>query len=829
MFVSSICITDNFFNKEYDNAIMFLIVLAIVLVYAYRKIKLCKNAKTKKCNCIYMYIGIVFFLVGICITYKANKSLIENKYDNNNFNLQGVIGAISQKADSYAITITDIANLNVSTNVIDIYNKDTDKMKKILVYIDKDKLDIADIYVGKCVLIQGTLCGFVKSTNPGQFNEYDYYVKQQGYSYKSYIDSIENIEKNIDNNIGIFYKTKKMYYKIKNVLYNIRCLLAKQYKKIYNKDDAALIIGMILGDKVYIDEDIKELYQKMGISHILAISGLHISLLGMVVYKILTSIKIHTYVANILTIIFLILYGVMTDFSVSTNRAVVMMSILLIGKILGRTYDMYTAISLSLIIILIQNPLRIYNTGMQFSYASVLGVVVIFPILKNIFSYKQDILRDKKGLYIEKYSGTYIDYNYVHDIRDGIRKIIDGSIDKILAGFSIYLMNLPIMINSYYEISLYSIIINILVLCFIEILIYVSIISLVFSFVYIRLGEIIGATVTVILSIYEKLGYFISKCNFNILIVGKRNMIVVMIYYMVIIIAVCMITKNKKYIYVLLVCSLIVFKVKDNNVNITMIDVSQGDGICIETINNKVITIDCGSSDIDRIDRYRIVPFLKSKGISTIDYAMVSHVDEDHISGIKGILVSSDCGVNIKNLVLPYIIDKSDAYKEIENVAKKQNIKVLYVKQGNRIEIDNVNFTCMHPSNNYVSNNENGYSMVLLMSYKKFDMLFTGDIGVDEEKVIVSNINNYNMLRKGIEVIKVPHHGSKNSSHLEFIEIINPKYALISAGRNNMYGHPHKDTVKRYSMNKTRIYTTIDNGAISIKTDGKSFAYKNYM
>ena len=251
----------------------------------YRSIKIyADRAKSNvRYNCICVYIAIFFALLGAIITYKANKNLVNNEYEGNEFNLQGVICAISEKANSYAITITEISHLKINTDTINIYNKDYNKIDKILVYVDKECTK--KFYIGENVVVKGVLSTFAKPTNPGQFNEYNYYVKQQGYSYKTYIESTENIRE-------LKIKNNNLYYRLKKKLYNIKVVFIKQYYKILDSNKAAIVVGMMLGDRSLITEDTKDAYERMGIAHILSISGLHISFIAMILYKMLITKKL---------------------------------------------------------------------------------------------------------------------------------------------------------------------------------------------------------------------------------------------------------------------------------------------------------------------------------------------------------------------------------------------------------------------------------------------------------------------------------------------------------------------------------------------------------
>jgi competence protein ComEC len=244
----------------------------------------------------------------------------------------------------------------------------------------------------------------------------------------------------------------------------------------------------------------------------------------------------------------------------------------------------------------------------------------------------------------------------------------------------------------------------------------------------------------------------------------------------------------------------------------------------METKKGTTFLIDGGSIDVSSVGTYRIQPFLLSKGVDKIDYAIVTHEDKDHISGL--IEICKEGKVKIRNLVLPKIDKSRNAIDIIgEALAIEKNINIMYIKAGDYIREGRLNITCLHPREGYNYSTTNDYSTVLSVTYGEFDMLLTGDVELDGERAIINSLLNdkyvdENLVNSGYEVLKVAHHGSKNSTSEEFISIIKPDLSLISCGKNNRYGHPHEELLDRLDEAGSQVIITYESGAITIRTDG---------
>jgi competence protein ComEC len=237
--------------------------------------------------------------------------------------------------------------------------------------------------------------------------------------------------------------------------------------------------------------------------------------------------------------------------------------------------------------------------------------------------------------------------------------------------------------------------------------------------------------------------------------------------------------------------------------------------------------IDGGSSDVNQVGRYRIVPYLLSRGTDTLDYAIVTHTDEDHVSGLIELIEGEQ--ITINHIILPNTNTKNEAYYEIERLAKDNDIKLIYIAAGDVLVNGRLQITTLHPPVGYQPLTNNDYSTVLSISYGKFDMLLTGDIEARGEKKLIEYLTRQEIKQSDYDVLQVAHHGSRNSTSEELLLIIRPELSLISCGRNNRYGHPHPELLDRLNDIGSEVAISYDSGAITIKTDGKRMLVEKYM
>lgn len=685
--------------------------------------------------------------------------------------LYGEVIDIKQKNDTTSILI-DHATISLSQTERDIV------AGKVIVYLSKE----CNLALGYQVNLTGEFSPLAKATNPGQFDEYDYY-KAKNITCKMYANTM-NI-------------TKAKRAIIADSFYQLKLLLTNQIQLLLPMKEAGLMNGILFGDKTLLSDEIGELYRENGLSHIMAVSGLHISLLGYGLYRFLKKLTAPKGIAVMLPIIILLGYGAIVGFSVSATRAIAMFILLMVASCIGRTYDMISALSLSAIVLLLNSPLQLFQPGFLLSFAAVLGICVVFPNLCEAF-----INEESKHKNMKK---------------------------AILLSASIQLSTLPLVCYFYYEISIYSIVINMIVLPLCSFIVLTSLLSCLLSLIFVPLGQFCMGGTYYLLQFFSWLLRIPEHLPYHLILIGKLSITNIIAYYTVLSAILYWYWKRKQcFGWCFLTLLLLFLRVNQpKGISVTYLDVSQGDGSVLLWEGN-VVMIDGGSTDVSLIYEYRIKPYFKSMGIRHIHTVFISHADKDHISGILECLRSmpklDDLGaVSMKNyqgeitigqLVLTKYAIHDENMLPLIQAAKEKQVELYYMEAGEMYEFEGMTFTCLHPGADFGSADRNSNSMVLLASYKEFDGLFTGDIDCIAEEAICETYEG--LLRsRSIEVLKVAHHGSKNSSSLLFLEIVSPEIAVISSGKNNRYGHPHQDTLNRLMEIGSKVYCTKQEGAVT--------------
>lgn len=537
-----------------------------------------------------------------------------------------------------------------------------------------------------------------------------------------------------------------------NYIYTIKNLL---YNRINHLKSFGYIKALLFGDNK-LDKEIKSSYQVNGISHLFSVSGFHVNFITSIIYFYLDRITYNKRLKYIIIDLFLILYLLLCNTS-SLLRCTIMHILLSINFILKLNIKKIDIVLFTLVVSIIINPFIIYDIGYIYSYT-----ISFFLIL-----------------YKDKYKTN--------------NKLSRTLYITIVA----FLVSLPINIYTSYEINFLSILLNIVIVPIVSlILLPLAILTLIFPIFDEILFSITG--------ILEKISLYTSNIDLFKVILSKPNIILIMVYYLIII----LILSKKKYYYLLLI--LIIFHkiipLCNNNFNMVMFDVGEADSILISTpFRRKNILIDAGTGyEIDNI-----ITYLKSMGISKLDYLIITHGDYDHMGEAINL---------VNNFKVENVIFNCGTYNDLE----KELIKVLEqknIKYYSCIKEININKYKLQFLNTRVYDNENDNSSVIYLNYNNYKFLFMGDAGVEREEDI---LEKYNL--KDIDFLKVGHHGSNTSSSKEFIDSVNPKYSLISVGKNNRYGHPKESVLD--ILRDSKIYRTDLDGSIEIKLNKSEYKIK---
>lgn len=727
------------------------------------------------------------FLLNVQLSPVSMDNEFERKIE---ANATGQLAMIQEKEDYQVLTLKN--------NTIRLKGDKYYSCGRITVYTSSK----IQYKIGYVLSVSGQIKKFQKASNPGQFDEYQY-NKMLHIDYKLNADSVDIV----DPDYSVFHQ----------YLYNLKRRFTKVYQNILPSRNAGTLSAMMLGEMSLLDPEVKELYRQSGISHILAISGLHVSLLGLTLYKVLKRIRLPVFLNVGVSVFFIISYGILTNFSVSTNRAVVMMVILMAAGLIGRTYDLLSAVSLSALIILIQSPLQITNAGFLLSFGAIMGIALMNPIISDLLPVKN--------------------------------KLWDG----LKSSFAIQIITLPIILYFFYEFPTYSVIINMVILPTSTIIILLAVIAGIGGCIWLPFGVFLIGGVHYLLNFYEWVCRMGAKLPFRIFLMGRPDPWAVAAYYSIVLFIVIFHIRLKRKFCIILLSFLLIIFIKSKNIafNVTFLDVGQGDGIFMMTPKGTTYLIDGGSTDVSQVGRYRLEPYLKINGISILDYAIVTHMDSDHISGLKELMedqearVDSKTGgydgnIKIRNLILPDISKKDAAYLELVQLALSKEIKVMYIQKGDTIEDGEVKFTCLHPEPGYEFTSRNAYSTVLSVSYKEFDLLLTGDLEAEGENMVRKELkalsDDTDNGSRGCtqpavdyDVLKVAHHGSKYSTYEEFLDLIKPEFSVISCGKDNSYGHPGPELLERLKDAGSDIKLTYESGAVTVKTDGAKMEISGYL
>ena len=744
--------------------------------------------------------------------------------------LAGKINRVEEKTNCFYYYLTD-CSVEQSDHLM--------PCNDVLAYVSSD-----DYSVGQILILQGTISLFDEATNEGQFDSRAFY-RSQKIDFGVWVDSVERVEGKSD--------------RFRVWLSRVRVELGIPLSRY--ADDDGVLSAMLLGDKTSLDSEIRSLYQKSGIAHVLAISGLHISLLGMALYRLLRHRCGLTYLwAGIVAASFLVAYTLMTGNAVSARRATGMLIVYLVADLLGRSYDMLSALSLIVILLLWENPFLVTNSGFQFSVAAVVGIGVGQGVLvPRVGSWKVVYGRRKKQDDVVRCDAAKCDAQRIRmqNLVDWMKRRMDKCLPGMMISLSIQFFTLPLVAYYYYEIPVYAILLNIPVLALIP---YV-------------LGLAVFGSLTGQIAFLQPLSFALCRvcgwvlhgyrwlCDASLLlpgarmITGKPSEVRVVVYYGLLgafyYVLWCGMKKKQRQMctkgaqaekqewirswfgfglgLVLVLLLTFLFVRGKPEFELDILDVGQGDAIYLCASDGTNFMIDGGSTDVKKVGTYRILPFLKAKAIRKVDYWFVSHTDEDHISGLVEVMES---GYAVGTLVLAEAQKEDEKAHRLAELAQKNGIRVCYMKAGDvlgtrkedvvneRNRAETFRIECLYPTNNNDSEDVNDRCLVLYYEDENFSAFFGGDISSEVEEQLVSAGKC-----RQTDVLKASHHGSKYSNSDVLLHALHPRLTIASAGKKNRYGHPSPEAIARVGESGSAFYSTIDYGRIRVRfVDGEMVA-----
>jgi len=623
-----------------------------------------------------------------------------------------------------------------------------------------------------------------EATTEGLFDYKDYLEQQDVYAVivVKYPQSILDIKLESKP----FETILKMKHSIENYFYG----------DMENKD-ASLLLAILFGQQLRLDKTQKDKYIRCGIMHIFAVSGQQIGIAILIFFMTMRILQVKQNIASGLTIGFIILYAMLTGFNSSVMRASIVGICYMISFMIKREINSYNVLSFSAFILLLYDPRLLLNPGFQLSFVAVLGILLLTRLLTDSFRFKP--------------------FNVSN---------------LLFATIAAQVFVLPLVVYYFNVMSIIGYLSNLLIAPFLFGIIYTAFFSLIFGFVIHPLGSIFNVFNSYLLYMIQASTDFFSSLPFAAINYPNLSFLAMFAYYFAVGLLLykwnsekwSKVQKRARLVILALVLILILFinfwiagsKGLSGELKITFLDVGQGDCIYFEFPDGRNMIVDGGPPPAGK---YIIDPFLKDKGVNSIDYMVLTHPDADHLSGLCDVIKN----FNVESVIANGAIQTSDEYMDFLKYIKSKKINFKIVRRWD--EIDNFNpakIFILHPDEeNFDIYSSNSKSVVFKLIYKDFSILMCGDIESDVE---------YNILRERFDlksdVIKIPHHGSSTSSTMKFLERVKPKIAIIEVGQGNRFGHPQKEVLERLEKTGAKIYRTDLNGTIELITDGHKIKIK---
>lgn len=755
------------------------------------------------------------------------------------------------------IADTALEKKNSSLQKKEKYQKRNDlHFQKLILYLPKESAGEGAMPLplpGQICSVKGHFLELNPATNEGQFSLTRYY-KGEGISGVFQANTIELIQ----GESSPFAKE----------LFTLKQSLGNRISSLYPEETAGFLKSLFLGERSGMTLSEKSLYQSAGISHILAISGLHLSLLGAFFYRLLRKAKLSSLLSSLITSFFLFSYFLFTGSSHSAFRALFMLFLRFAAIQLGKGKDLLSQLSFALLFLLWLNPLSLYSVGMQCSFFT----LFVFFLLeerpgKTVRKKKEKVLSKickKHKLALSKHPSALLKFpSFLSKL---IPCFLSTLPHRLQGSFLFYLTLLPLFSLIQFSFPLYAPLLNLLLLPLLPFFFLLGAVSILLSylpeqdFLLLRLLSI--SSRLLVNRLFQLFHLFMEKSlalPFSQILLGKMQALSV-IFYFLFLYLLFFFPKAKSLSLLLslgFLLSLPLYLPKPpKELEIAALDVGQGDGFVLRK-GNLVFTIDNGSTSKNLFPEQIFFPYCKAKRIQHIDYALLTHCDRDHISGIQALLEKNP-SISLSHLILPASSLQDHRYDLLKRLAYNHGADIFYWQKGDELVFseqgiclptkDNTmaeNSTmaenhamtkkewpdakghqlyirCFYPNDSSHIEEANAHSIGCLLTYGHFRMLFTGDMPKEAEEALLENCREAEV-SPVVDVLKLAHHGSKTSSCPSFLSETQAKFALFSYGKKNRYGHPHKNTVENCKEYRLFPLETAKLGEILIKTNGEQF------
>ena len=691
--------------------------------------------------------------------------VIETKYKSNNKN-------------KYTISVSnaEIDNQLIETN------------GKVLLSIVKvtQKFHYGDLLKIRCKLQEPK-----SQRNPGQFDYKNYLSGKDIFliSYINHIDSVDVLEQRAGN---IFIHT---------IIEPLKNHFNQSINSFLSPENGSILRALLLGEKQDIENETLDQFKNVGVVHVLAISGLHVGFIIIFVLIFLSFFRLNykTKIYSLLIILFI--YIVIINFKAPVIRASIMAGLYLLAKLTERKISLFNIIFFAAFLLLVIDPRDIFNPGFQFSFAAVISIVYGYPKLNELIPLKMKLNKINRESRIKGFFFKFI-------------------WDPLLVSLAAVLGTLPLTIYYYGIMPTYAIFANILVIPLVGLIVFLGIFLVVFALFSSLVAGSLGNLIDLL---FDLLKYVISVFyEFPYSYFYSATPSIFMVLLMLILVYILFNIKSRYHrlngigIILVLLFININHSSNSNHLEVTFLDVGQGDACFIKFPNGESMLVDGGDATKDWDQgKNTIVPFLKFNDISRIKYVVASHAHNDHIGGLTEILNT----VSVDTLVISSYEFTTKKYKEMIEICEIKNVPIRYVEKGDLLYPDSsCRVYVLHPSDEFVKENDfsgaecNNSSIVMKIQYGENGILLTGDAEKKAEKEYTEYADFLEC-----EIIKIGHHGSRTSSTQNMLNYVNPMVGVISVAERNKFRHPSPVTINKLRDNNIKSFLTSTNGAVKFQ------------
>ena len=687
-------------------------------------------------------------------------------------------------------------------------------------------IEMPQLQIGEGVMIRGEIASFSHAMNPGQFDAYDYYTS------KGYDSSVRN---------SVLISADGKCAAVREYLRRFRLILEARIYEVCPEKEASVLCDLLLGDKEGIDDEVKTLYQSSGIAHILSISGLHISILGMGCYSLLRKLKCRDIPAALFSAGILVLYGIMTGVSISASRAIGMFVIRMFSHLFGRTEDPPTSLGIMATITALTDPAAVTGVSFLLSYGAALGIMIFLPAVRKVLL---------SGL---RRGGRY----YGDTAADRMRRLLNAAgkslANSMVSSLSIILFTLPVQLWFFFRVPVYAVFLNLLILPCMSLLVFAGMLMLIPGLGF------AGSISCILLDLFEWLCRLSEELPFHSWTPGRPTVSAIIVYYLCVLLIILpgcdhsavhfflrlhfpdMRLLHKAYVedvnrirvvaftaFIVLMLCIINLPLPQRDTS-TQLYVGQGNCNVMITDAGEVYTFDGGSTSQKQVGEYIILPFLRYSGISRIDAIFISHSDEDHMNGCLELLENMDewdLDIGSVYITPQQMHDSTENTSELLSLCYTEGIPIRCISAGDEWYSGDTQFTCLHPTADFKPEDANSGSMCILATFppNQHTLLLPGDVQGAGESALSSAISE--IIR--LDVYITAHHGSSGSTSEEFLDAARPRLAINSAGLNNRYGHPHAETLARLDAAGCAYLNTFETGAVTLDFSGSDISVRTY-